>query len=327
MLYILSNFESALTQFIFSGLQREDTCLIQYDSKPASLRAKLTRWLEAQLPSKRLDWYYPKTLIAQLDALGPADSLLIFAMGNTKDIDLLRKYLHGKNVSVFLWNPVLEHSSAKGIAKAMQRLAAIQRLTNQIYSFDHSDVQAYGLRYAPQPFRSMAAPATHPLPGQAEGLVDFFFLGYDKGRLAFLTQFKHAAKAAGLSCHFHILADPGKTYLPHEQAMLSTGYLSYADNIAQSQRARCLLDIVQANQSGATMRGVEALFLNKKLITTRQQAQHEPDFNPTRTLVMQPEHIDMAAVQQFLQSPYEPASEALLREHEINTWLQRYTAT
>lgn len=336
MLHILSNFESPLTQFIFSGLHRADVRLIQYQTKSASLKGKLARWLEVQLPHQRLDWYYPTALIKQLDAIAPSDSVLIFAMGNTKDIRLLRKYLRGHNVHVFLWNPVIEHASAEGVAKALQRLEAIQALTSQIYSFDTTDVERYGLRYAPQPFRAIEAPKTPPVQAatspvqaskpstDADASVDFFFLGYDKGRLPFLTQFKQAAEAAGMRCHFHIIADPGKTYSADEQALLSTGYLSYADNIAQSQRARCLIDSVQATQSGATMRGVEALFLGKKLITTREQAIHEPDFNPTRTLRVRHDGMDMHAITAFLHTPLEPAPEALLREHEINTWLDRF---
>lgn len=322
MLYILSNFESPLTQFIFTGLQRDDVQLIQYHSKPASLAGKLTRWLEVQLPQQRLDWYYPAALRAQLDAIGPEDSVLIFALGNTKDMALLRKYLQGKQVHAFLWNPVLEHNTPKGIAKALERLAAIQSVTASIYSFDRADVAQYGLHYAPQPFRRIAPEANQAQAAQAP--VDFFFLGYDKGRLPLLMRLQQAADALALSCHFHILPDAGKTYNAAEQAMLSTGYLSYADNIALSQRARCLIDIVQATQSGATMRSVEALFLGKKLLTTRQLAVQEPDYDPSRTFILGEGEIDLQSLQQFMQSPLVPASEAIEDAHEINHWLQRF---
>ncbi|THJ36371.1 hypothetical protein E8K88_00215 [Lampropedia aestuarii] len=323
MLYIISNFESALTQFIFAGLQRDDVRLIQYHSKPATLAGKLTRWLEVQFPKRRLDWYYPAALRAQLDGIGPGDSVLIFALGNTKDMVLLGKYLHGKQVHAFLWNPVLEHNTPQGIAKALERLTAIEQLTPSIYSFDRADVAQYGLLYAPQPFRHMEA-GDAPAAAQSPP-TDFFFLGYDKGRLPLLMRLKQAADTLGLSCHFHILPDAGKTYSAAEQAMLSTGYLSYADNMALSQRARCLIDIVQATQSGATMRSVEALFLNKKLITTRQLALQEPDYNPSRTLVVDSSTaIDCQALLHFMQSPFVPASDAIRTEHEINTWLNRF---
>lgn len=322
MLYILSNFESALTQYIFAGLQRDDVRLIQYHSKPTTLAGKLKRWLEVQLPKRRLDWYYPAALRAQLDGIGPGDSVLIFALGNTKDMALLGKYLRGKQVHAFLWNPVLEHNTPQGMAKALERLSAIQSLTPSIYSFDRADVAQYGLRYAPQPFRYVE-PAAAPTAGEPPQ-TDFFFLGYDKGRLPLLMQLKQAADALGKTCHFHILPDAGKTYSAAEQAMLSTGYLSYADNIALSQRARCLIDIVQATQSGATMRSVEALFLNKKLLTTRQLAVQEPDYDPSRTLVLDSEGIDSQALLRFMQSRLVPASEAIRAEHEINSWLNRF---
>lgn len=322
MLYIISNFESALTQYIFAGLQRDDVQLVQYHSKPASPIGKFSRWIEVQLPKRRLDWYYPAVLRAQLDGIGPGDSVLIFALGNTKDMALLGKYLRGKKVHAFLWNPVLEHNTPQGKAKALERLAAIRSLTPSIYSFDRADVAQYSLNYAPQPFRHVEpvdAPQAVELPQ-----TDFFFLGYDKGRLPLLMRVKQAADMLGLTCHFHILPDAGKTYSAAEQAMLSTGYLSYAENMAFSQRARCLIDIVQATQSGATMRSVEALFLNKKLLTTRLLAVQEPDYDPGRTMVLDPEGIDSQALLRFMQSPLVPASDAIRDEHEINTWLNRF---
>ena len=77
------------------------------------------------------------------------------------------------------------------------------------------------------------------------------------------------------------------------------------------------------------MRGVEALFFHRKIITTSPLARQEPGFDARRVLVLDGTdpagaHIDMARIASFMDTPLGPPDDQALQAHEINHWLQHF---
>lgn len=314
MLYVLSDFQAELPKFIFSGLQRTDVRLIDFSSKPKGLINKAKRRLEHYMPHTRLDLYLPKTLREVLDQVTPNDLVLLFNLTNLRDVTILRKHLRSRHISEFLWDPVLKHNGAD--TREEKRLAALFRLTHKVATFDPDDAKKYKLQLVPAPYRNLAASST-------AASVDFYFLGQDKGRLDFLLDFKQAVTQHAMACHFHIVPDRNTHYTPEQLEQTQPHWIPYAENLTHIQQSRCLLEVVQHTQSGATLRSMEALFGNCKLITNRLAARQDPHFDPSRTYVLDGP-VNPQALHDFLASPIQPASAAAMSPHEINTWVENF---
>ena len=70
------------------------------------------------------------------------------------------------------------------------------------------------------------------------------------------------------------------------------------------------------------MRSIEALFFNCKLITNNASIIDCEFYHPSRIFVIGRDRPE--ALQAFLQSPVEVASEELLSKHEIRSWLRKF---
>jgi hypothetical protein len=83
--------------------------------------------------------------------------------------------------------------------------------------------------------------------------------------------------------------------------------------------SRAVLDIEHIQQRGATMRTMEALGSNRKMITTNSALRDYDFYNPRNILV-----IDRKAPrldQEFLQSPYEAVPEEIRKKYALRQWI------
>lgn len=314
MLYVISDFQAELPQFIFNALKRNDVRLIDFSSKPKGLINKAKRRIEHYMPNTRLDIYFSKELREAQEKINKDDSVLLFNLTNIRDVTILRKYLKSQNISEFLWDPVLKHNGSD--ASEEMRIATLSKLTDRVATFDPDDAKKYKLQLVPAPYRSLPA-------SSVSRSIDFYFLGFDKGRMDFLLDFKKNVGRSGMSCHFHIMPDGHTHYTPEQLEHTKDHWISYAQNLANLQQSRCVLEVVQHTQSGATLRSMEALFGNYKLITTRLSARNDPYFHPSRVYVLDGP-INPQLLKDFLETPIEPASMELTSPHEINTWVENF---
>lgn len=89
-----------------------------------------------------------------------------------------------------------------------------------------------------------------------------------------------------------------------------------------SRRARCLLEITQANQSGLTVRCLEALFFDKKLITNNTSVRKLPFYNPARFFVL--EQDDPATIAAFLAAPLPALPPGALDPYDFSHWVKQF---
>lgn len=74
-----------------------------------------------------------------------------------------------------------------------------------------------------------------------------------------------------------------------------------------------MLEVLQRNQSESTLRPLEALFANKKLITTNPSIRFEPYYSPERFFVWG-EDFDLHS---FISNPVQPVNEEILYDYSI----------
>lgn len=95
--------------------------------------------------------------------------------------------------------------------------------------------------------------------------------------------------------------------------------LSHAENSALYVRARAIVDIERAVQTGLTMRTFEVLAARKKLITTNRSIKNSDLFDPANVLII--DRINPRVPLEFLQTPFCPVDSAVLARYSLDFWL------
>ena len=313
MRHIVYNAKSELAAFVFEGYRDKDTSLIAYREMPGNWVGRIGRGVESSFRRTRLGLYPDAGTRSQLRGIAATDVVLFFAMENLNNIASVAKYMPARTRHVFLWNPVARIK--RDLDHSRRQLDKLKQIVDTVHTFDQQDAATYGLQFTPQPYRHVTASA------DADIWQAFYFSGVDKGRLGLLLELKAAIAQLGMVPQFHVVPDKGKDYAPQLQAQLQARWIPYARNLLESQHAECLVEIVQEHQSGATLRSMEALFLQKKIITNRASAREDAFFDPDRVLVV--ERVDAAEIGAFMRRPFKPVDPALLAPHEIHAWVRR----
>ena len=317
MLFVFIKKHSLVTHF-FDGLDLgRDVRVVRYPYDRHGRLKSLLRSIEAYLlwwlPCS---WCYDGAYLAQLRSIRPEDSVLYFSMENRKTLQILRKFVRARRQSVWLWDPVRSYRKSWPshlVYKLWLRHSGLEAST-----FDPADAQELGIELADQVFRH------DPVPEDATVVkdIDLYCLASGKGRLPELVRWKELFEAQGLRTHFHVVADGGQGSSPKGAALVTSDWMSYADNLTLVRRSKCLLEVLQSTQSGPTMRSLEALFHGCKLITSNALIVDCDFYHPSRVFVIGRDRPD--DLRAFLETPLEPASAELLRKHELRSWLRQF---
>ncbi len=317
MLHVITNTRDTIAGFILQGLaNKNENRIIEFPKGRRTPWQKVIRHVESLQRTPSKSRYLPQDFQQQIASIQREDTVLFFDIDYHRDLKIIKKHLppHKKTI-LFLWNSIFQHDSKGSAAK---KATLFHDLFTETCTFDPQDAETYGFRLIPQPYRSLEVPVATEIEN------DLYFIGADKGRLAQLQKIKTMAEAARLKCRFHITPSKKIKYTPQQSAMLSTHSLSYTDNIEIGKKSRCLLEIIQKNQTGATMRAIESIFLNCKLITNNPYAKAMPGYSPDRVLML--EDATPEALKAFLNGPHTPPPASALAQHEINHWIKIFHA-
>lgn len=214
----------------------------------------------------------------------------------------LQRHRPGARVIMWFWNPVSEPLA----------LAAQERGI-EVWAFDPSDAaRIKGVRLNTQYWFASQ------VPDPREKLWDVSFVGRDKGRGQTIQVLESALRGRGLTTNFQIVAPPSR--LPWKQSAES--WIPYREVIEQSARSRAVLDIVQQGQTGMTLRAMEALYLEVKLITNNAAMLQDPHYPQDNVYLL--EGTELPGLEDFMSRPIAPTSEMVREFYSFPAWLRRF---
>ena len=191
-----------------------------------------------------------------------------------------------------------------------------------IYSFDAEQCQALGMQFLDQffPYSVEDAKAWNATVPHSNVRPKCYYLGRDKGRSAYITQLGKDLGDCGCEVDFNILRD--------ETSQASSPYymdalLSYEANLRKVVEADVLVEVNQLGQMGLTLRPLEALYFDKKLITTNSSIKAFDFYDPARFYVLGEEERTIA---QFIAATPAPVAQAILERYSPVTMLARLLA-
>lgn len=265
---------------------------------------KILKWVWAKLFSPRRNagfrffkkfWYY-----SILDNLGLRENdRLIFITYDwnmlTTDLDFYKwlKKKSPKVVLVYMFTNIMKYtgSTKYGI------LHQLKGTFDYVFAFDKEDAVKYGFLYSPLVYTSNDDVLA------AKHNTDLFYVGRAKDRLPQLLAIFEQAQAEGLVCDFNIVDVPQEAQ-KYKETISYNKPLSYQEVLTRIKASKCLVDAIQGDSVGLTIKTCEAVVCKKKLITTNVHVKDEDFYSPSNIMVLK-ENEPISGLSSFVRGKYE----------------------
>ena len=153
----------------------------------------------------------------------------------------------------------------------VKRITDFVRQFDAVITYDREDAAAFGYAYVDIPIWRSEAPAP-------DVDSDIYFCGRDKQRADLLYSVYNRLRAAGLKCRYHVVGSLDSDYA--RQDITFTDWVPYPDVVAELRASGCVLEMIAAQNRGATLRYKEAVMYNKKLLTNNPDLEELPYYDP-----------------------------------------------
>ena len=255
----------------------------------------VTRWLE--------DWKYK---------ISEYDVIFIFDGVRGRDvIEYIRDHNKRARIIIYYINPV-DFADRKAPHH-------YKGLDCEFYTFDPIDAKKFGIKFKPYFY---SEEYMVDCDEKVDIKQDVFFVGVDKDRLGIIKDLHKKFEQMNLTDKLMIVATPHKKYSRSDEKWLAkrVPYEKIAENIKQS---RAILDIVQSGQSGITLRPMEAMFYNKKLITNNIYIKEYDFYNPRNIFILQERNI--SELKEFLELPTIEINQEIKNKYRFSGgWLKEF---
>lgn len=221
----------------------------------------------------------------------------LIILGENGYLPKISKYIKKKNpnckIIMYFWN--ILNDEYKKILN--------DKNIDEFWTFDRNESQKHNMKYNPQ-FYSKDIFLNNSATEQ--GII---FLGRAKGRKNELIKLEENFNLLGIKTNFYIIENE-KKYMPYD---------NYLKLLSQSN---CVLDYNQKGQTGLTLRPMEALFLEKKLITNNKDIKNYDFYNPNNIFILGEDNIEN--IKEFMNKPYEKVEQKIIDYYDFEQWLSRF---
>ena len=214
---------------------------------------------------------------------------------------MLRKREYKGRIIYWYWNPVHMSISPQ----------LINRNYCELWSFSEDDCIKYNLQH-----NSTYYFLNNNISNKST-TNNIFFCGKDKNRYNQLIQLKLILSQIGYNADFAIIQD--KTSPPDG---IFSSYMSYHQIISRINESCAIVEILQEGQTGFSLRVMESIFFQKKLITNNNSLVNAPFYNRRNIFILGIDNVD--DLSSFLKEPFEKSQINWIEYFDFKNWLQRF---
>lgn len=176
---------------------------------------------------------------------------------------------------VYVFTNIVKYSGAK-INKFEYKL---KDYYDVVLAFDMLDAKKYGFAYSPLVYNADKKYLNRKQDNQV------FYVGTAKDRLKMLVEAYKRLIGLGVKCDFNI-AEVNETEIDKETGIQYNIRKPYSEVLQHIARSECLLDIIQGESSGLTIKVCEAICYDKKLITTNVHVKENSFYDEKYILII-----------------------------------------
>lgn len=229
----------------------------------------------------------------------------------------LKKEYPNAKMCLYLWDSI---DNIPGVSKKFKYF-------DTLHSFDMKDCE----RYSELKFRPLFYANEFCKPYKKKQYkYDISFLGtIHSDRYLVIKKVKEFAKNKGLRSYWFCYLQSRFIYYVYKATKKEFANTKISDfsfvkkdssEIASIvDDSKIILDIQHPKQSGLTMRTIEMIGMNKKLITTNKTIKNYDFYNPRNISVIDRNNVVIDS--EFLNSSYEPLSEELYHKYSLRNWI------
>jgi len=210
---------------------------------------------------------------------------------------------------VYSWNIVKDEDYYKYIRKQADTTGFA------FYCYDRGDCEKYQMK-----FNTIMYDKALKLEPQITD-SDALFLGYLKDRKDKMITLYMALSKVGLIPKFVVVGCEDQSFRGFDY---SNQYISYFNYLDMLNKSKSILDIAQDNQDGFSMRVMEAIFYNKKLLTTNHAIRDADFYDPNNILIVDLEQTQTSDYKDFFDKPFHNYSDKMREFYSFESWLERF---
>ena len=222
------------------------------------------------------------------------DVIIMFDNGYCKT---LAKYIRRRNpkcrIILWFWNVIFEENE-KYLSDGV---------VDEVWSYSWHDCEKYHLKHNTQFYSIDKTVRKNDLRW------DLVFLGMDKGRGDYLKMIGEDMRDVGVKA---------KIVMPKNKEE----YMKYDEYLDMVSKSKGILDAVNADNSGLTLRCMEALFFGKKLVTNNLDITGCDFYNSENVFILGKDDIN--GLKSFIDSPFKKVSKGIIEYYDFNNWLRRF---
>ncbi|MBN3063858.1 hypothetical protein H5A21_07110 [Pectobacterium aquaticum] len=188
--------------------------------------------------------------------------------------------------------------------KYKKRVEGLRESGFDMYTFDPSDAQFFNIKFKDQYL---------PVYKEKENIPECraYFLGLNKGRRLILSRLSEKLTEKGINSDITIIEESDFSYLFFRKNV------SYRKNVNNVLKSSYIIDIVKEGQDGLTLRALESVFYQRKLITNNKKIASYDFFNPQNILILDD---DMNIPDDFLKTSFIVLPENVLDKYKSDNY-------
>ncbi len=184
-------------------------------------------------------------------------------------VDVMRKKLRGCKFAYCFVDGVERTATINNVP--VDTITDFVKQFDAVITYDREDAAAFGYTYVDIPIWHSEQPAP-------DAVSDIYFCGRDKQSADRLWSVYNRLSAAGLACRYHVVGSLDSDYARKD--ITFTDWAPYRDIVAELRTSRCVLEMIAAQNRGATLRYKEAVIYNKKLLTNNPDLEKLEYYDP-----------------------------------------------
>lgn len=222
------------------------------------------------------------------------DKFIIFeSLYNEKVAKKIKRTKKENKVIVYFWNYIDDNN----------KYILNDKNIDEFWTFDKNDAKKYNMKYNSQFY-------TKNVKIQDEqNKYDVLFLGRPKTRKKDIVDLEKKLKEEGIQTNFKIIEN-------------EKDYVSYDEYLKMIAESKCILDYNQEGQVGLSLRPMEALFLERKLITNNTDIKNYDFYNYDNIFILGEDNIN--EIKEFINKPYKKIDQDIIDYYDFDQWLNRF---
>lgn len=237
------------------------------------------------------------------------DLIIIFDEIYQKEsfLQKVKKIAPGKRIIFWYWNPVRNSINPDLIGDNIC----------EKWTYSLNDSFKYSLKYNGTFYFNEFCDELNNYSNNYD--YDVFFVGRDKNRLSELLKLKNKFEKMGLKIYFHVTAN--RWFLKYKNKYYRDN-MPYKEVINCIKKSKAILDVIQNQEDGLSLRVMESIFLKRKLITNSLFIKKYDFYNPKNIFVLGED--DLEKIPNFLSTPFERIDKEIVKAYHFNSWIKRF---